>query len=102
MVEQVLEVENLCKTYIQGKIPVTALHDVTFTVSQGEIVAIMGPSGSGKSTLMALVGCLEKPTSGKVVIRGIDVTSVLDSELPRIRREMIGFVFQHYNLLPAL
>ncbi|AGB48417.1 ABC-type antimicrobial peptide transport system, ATPase component [Methanomethylovorans hollandica DSM 15978] len=102
MVEQVLEVENLCKTYIQGKIPVTALHDVTFTVSQGELVAIMGPSGSGKSTLMALVGCLEKPTSGKVVIRGIDVTSVLDSELPRIRREMIGFVFQHYNLLPAL
>jgi putative ABC transport system ATP-binding protein len=102
MVEQVLEVENLCKTYMQGKIPVTALHDVTFTVSQGELVAIMGPSGSGKSTLMALVGCLEKPTSGKVVIRGIDVTSVLDSELPRIRREMIGFVFQHYNLLPAL
>jgi len=102
MVEQVLEVENLCKTYIQGKIPVTALHDVTFTVSQGELVAIMGPSGSGKSTLMALVGCLEKPTSGKVVIRGTDVTSVLDSELPRIRREMIGFVFQHYNLLPAL
>ena len=102
MVEQVLEVENLCKTYMQGKIPVTALHDVTFTVSQGELVAIMGPSGSGKSTLMALVGCLEKPTSGKVVIRGTDVTSVLDSELPRIRREMIGFVFQHYNLLPAL
>jgi putative ABC transport system ATP-binding protein len=102
MVEQVLEVENLCKTYMQGKIPVTALHDVTFTVRQGELVAIMGPSGSGKSTLMALVGCLEKPTSGKVVIRGIDVTSVLDSELPRIRREMIGFVFQHYNLLPAL
>lgn len=102
MVEQILEVENLCKTYIQGKIPVTAVRDVTFTVRQGELVAIMGPSGSGKSTLMALVGCLEKPTSGKVVIRGVEVTATPDRELPRIRREMIGFVFQHYNLLPAL
>jgi len=102
MVEQILEVENLGKTYMQGKIPVTAVHDVTFTVRQGELVAIMGPSGSGKSTLMALVGCLEKPTSGKVVIRGVDVTAMPDRELPRIRREMIGFVFQHYNLLPAL
>ncbi|MCC7576409.1 MAG: ABC transporter ATP-binding protein [Methanomethylovorans sp.] len=97
-----LEVENLGKTYMQGKIPVTAVHDVTFTVRQGELVAIMGPSGSGKSTLMALVGCLEKPTSGKVVIRGVDITAMPDRELPRIRREMIGFVFQHYNLLPAL
>lgn len=102
MVEQILEVENLGKTYMQGKIPVTAVHDVTFTVRQGELVAIMGPSGSGKSTLMALVGCLEKPTSGKVVIRGVDITAMPDRELPRIRREMIGFVFQHYNLLPAL
>ena len=102
MVEQILQVEGLCKTYMQGKIPVTAVHDVTFTIRQGELVAIMGPSGSGKSTLMALVGCLEKPTSGKVVIRGIDITAIPDRELPGIRRRMIGFVFQHYNLLPAL
>lgn len=102
MAERILQVEGLCKTYMQGKIPVTAVHDVTFTIRQGELVAIMGPSGSGKSTLMALVGCLEKPTSGKVVIRGIDVTVIPDRELPGIRRRMIGFVFQHYNLLPAL
>ncbi|OPY20268.1 MAG: putative ABC transporter ATP-binding protein [Methanomethylovorans sp. PtaU1.Bin093] len=102
MAERILQVEDLCKTYMQGKIPVTAVHDVTFTIRQGELVAIMGPSGSGKSTLMALVGCLEKPTSGKVVIRGIDITAIPDRELPGIRRRMIGFVFQHYNLLPAL
>jgi len=102
MVEQILQVEGLCKTYIQGKVPVNALREVTFNVGQGELVAIMGPSGSGKSTLMALVGCLEKPTSGTVVIKGVDITAMPDRELPRIRREMIGFVFQHYNLLPAL
>ena len=102
MVEQILQVEDLCKTYMQGKILVNALRGVTFDVKKGELVAIMGPSGSGKSTLMALVGCLEKPTSGKVVINGIDITAIPDTELPGIRREMIGFVFQHYNLLPAL
>jgi putative ABC transport system ATP-binding protein len=102
VVEQILQVEDLCKTYMQGKIPVNALRSVTFNVEKGELVAIMGPSGSGKSTLMALVGCLEKPTSGKVVINGIDITAIPDTELPGIRREMIGFVFQHYNLLPAL
>ncbi|WP_333786537.1 ABC transporter ATP-binding protein [Methanomethylovorans sp.] len=102
MDERIVQVEDLSKTYMQGKIPVTAVHDVTFTISQGELVAIMGPSGSGKSTLMALVGCLEKPTSGKVVIRGLDITAIPDRELPGIRRRMIGFVFQHYNLLPAL
>ena len=102
MAERILQVEDLSKTYMQGKIPVTAVHDVTFTIRQGELVAIMGPSGSGKSTLMALIGCLEKPTSGKVVIRGIDITAIPDRELPGIRRRMIGFVFQHYNLLPAL
>ncbi len=100
--ETILEVEGLSKTYMQGKIPVHALRDVSLSVKKGEMVAIMGPSGSGKSTLMALVGCLEKATSGKIVIDGVDVTSVPDRRLPRIRREKLGFVFQHYNLLTAL
>ena len=100
--EIILEVEGLSKTYMQGKIPVHALRDVSLSVKKGEMVAIMGPSGSGKSTLMALIGCLEKATSGKIVIDGVDVTSVPDKRLPRIRREKLGFVFQHYNLLTAL
>ncbi|MBC7086033.1 MAG: ABC transporter ATP-binding protein [Methanomethylovorans sp.] len=102
MAEQILKVKDLSKTYMQGKIPVNAVRNVTFTVNQGELIAIMGPSGSGKSTLMALIGCLEKPTHGKILIKDVEVTAVSDRELPRIRREMIGFVFQHYNLLPSL
>jgi putative ABC transport system ATP-binding protein len=98
----ILDVRDVSKIYMQGKIPVTALHDVTLSVEKGEFVAIMGPSGSGKSTLMGIVGCLEKPTAGKVIIDGIEVTSVSDRQLPRIRREKIGFVFQHYNLLTSL
>jgi len=102
MDDVILEVRDVSKIYMQGKIPVTALHDVTFSVKKGELVAMMGPSGSGKSTLLAVVGCLEKPTTGAVIIDGVEVTAVPDGRLPRIRREKLGFVFQHYNLLTSL
>jgi putative ABC transport system ATP-binding protein len=98
----IMQVENLSKTYMQGKIPVHALRCACITVRKGELLAIMGPSGSGKSTLLALIGTLEKATDGKIILDGIDLTSVPEKLLPRVRREKIGFIFQHYNLVPTL
>lgn len=98
----IMQVENLSKTYSQGKILVHALRCACITVRKGELLAIMGPSGSGKSTLLALIGTLEKATDGKVILDGIDLTSVPEKLLPRVRREKIGFIFQHYNLIPTL
>ena len=100
--EIILQVENLSKTYIQGKIPVHALRCACITVKKGELLAIMGPSGSGKSTLLALVGTLEKATGGKIILDGTDLTSVPEKLLPGVRRKKIGFIFQHYNLIPTL
>jgi putative ABC transport system ATP-binding protein len=102
MSEPILAVRNLSKTYIQGKIPVHALSDVTFDVDKGEFLSIVGPSGSGKSTLLSMIGLLDKPTSGSVFIDGIEITKASDREAPRIRREKIGFIFQHFNLIPTL
>ncbi|MDD3318272.1 MAG: ABC transporter ATP-binding protein [Methanosarcina sp.] len=98
----IMQVENLSKTYYQGKIPVHALRCACITVRKGELLAIMGPSGSGKSTLLALIGTLEKATDGKVILDGTDLTSVPEKLLPSVRREKIGFIFQHYNLIPTL
>jgi putative ABC transport system ATP-binding protein len=98
----IMQVENLSKTYFQGKIPVHALRCACITVRKGELLAIMGPSGSGKSTLLALIGTLEKATDGKIILDGTDLTSVPEKLLPRVRREKIGFIFQHYNLIPTL
>jgi putative ABC transport system ATP-binding protein len=98
----IMQVENLSKTYIQGKIPVHALRCACITVRKGELLAIMGPSGSGKSTLLALIGTLEKATEGKIILDGTDLTSVPEKLLPGVRREKIGFIFQHYNLIPTL
>lgn len=98
----IMQVENLSKTYFQGKIPVHALRCACITVRKGELLAIMGPSGSGKSTLLALIGTLEKATDGKIILDGTDFTSVPEKLLPRVRREKIGFIFQHYNLIPTL
>lgn len=100
--EQILRVRNLSKTYMQGKIPVHALSDVSFDVEKGEFLSIVGPSGSGKSTLLSMIGLLDKPTSGSVFIDGAEITKAKESEAPVIRREKIGFIFQHFNLMPTL
>jgi len=100
--EHVLRIRNLRKTYMQGKIPVHALDDVSFDVKKGEFLSIVGPSGSGKSTLLSMIGLLDRPTDGSVFIDDVEITKAKESEAPRIRREKIGFVFQHFNLLSTL
>ncbi len=102
MDEPVLSVRNLSKTYMQGKIPVHALNDVSFDVEKGEFMSIVGPSGSGKSTLLSMIGLLDKPSSGSVFIDDKEITKAKESEVPKLRREKIGFVFQHFNLIPTL
>jgi len=95
-----LEVENVTKTYGSGDTAFQALKGVTFTIHEGEFVAIMGPSGSGKSTLMHILGCLDTPSSGTYRLSGKDVSQLEDDELAEIRNQHIGFVFQSFNLLP--
>ncbi|MCS6937315.1 MAG: ABC transporter ATP-binding protein [Candidatus Bipolaricaulota bacterium] len=85
-----------------GAVHVTALDDVSFSISEGEFVAIMGPSGSGKSTLMNLIGCLDKPTTGTISINGTDISRLNDRQLARLRGSQIGFVFQTFNLIPRI
>src|ERR687885_131945 len=85
-----------------GKRDVTALNDVTLSIPRGEMVAIIGPSGSGKSTLLNLVGGLDRPSAGDVVIDGAPLAGLPDDELTRVRRDKIGFIFQFFNLLPTL
>jgi putative ABC transport system ATP-binding protein len=95
----IISAENLWKTYQLGGQEVNALCEATFTISQGEFVAIMGPSGSGKSTLMNILGCLDTPTKGNYYLRGKLVSTLDDNELAYIRNNEIGFVFQVFNLL---
>ena len=94
--------ENVSKTYAMGKQGVPALSNLNIQVNKGEFVTIMGPSGSGKTTLLNILGCLDKPTSGKVTFDKIDVSSLPEKELCKIRRNKIGFIFQTFNLLPYL
>lgn len=98
----IVETRDLIKTYKMGDEIVHALDGLDMQVQRGEFMAIMGRSGSGKSTLLNMLGCLDRPTSGSVIIDGIDVAKAPKSQLPKIRREKIGFVFQHFNLLPTL
>ena len=95
----IISAENLWKIYQLGRQEVNALREATFTISQGEFVAIMGPSGSGKSTLMNILGCLDTPTKGNYHLRGKLVSTLDDNELAYIRNNEIGFVFQVFNLL---
>lgn len=97
-----LEVNNICKTYGSGETAVHALKKVSFSVPKGEYVAIVGESGSGKSTLLNMIGALDTPTSGKVVIGGKEIFSINDNRLTVFRRRNIGFIFQAFNLIPEL
>ncbi len=102
MSKPVLLIENLKKTYMLGKRPVNALTNLSMQVNQGEFISIMGPSGSGKTTLLNVIGCIDKPTSGTVLIDGIDVGKMPENQLYKLRRDKMGFVFQTFNLLPYL
>jgi putative ABC transport system ATP-binding protein len=98
----IVRVSDLRMTYSVGKVEIPALRGVNVEIEEGEFVSIMGPSGCGKSTFLHLMGGLAQPTSGTIVLDGVDLTKVSDSERTRIRREKIGFVFQRFNLLPTL
>lgn len=95
-----IQCQNIFKSYFSGDMETQVLKDVSFTINDGEFVAIMGPSGSGKSTLMHILGALDTPTAGKYLLDGHDVSKMSDDELADIRRKKIGFVFQAFNLLP--
>lgn len=97
--QAVLKVENVVKTFESAAGTVAALRGVDISIRKGEFVAIVGPSGSGKSTLLNMIGALDKPTSGKVYINGIDIFSLSDSEIATMRNHLIGFIFQSYNLI---
>ncbi|MFC1985220.1 ABC transporter ATP-binding protein [Chloroflexota bacterium] len=94
-----IELENVTKVYQMGKVEVPALRGATINIEKGEMVAIIGASGSGKSTLMNIIGCLDKPTSGRYIFDGADISRLNDNKLAEIRNKKLGFVFQEYNLL---
>ena len=98
----VLEANNVTKQYSMGEVVVSALREVSFVVTKGEFVAVMGPSGSGKSTLLHLLGGLDEPTSGEIALAGHTITHLSDDEVTIVRRRKVGFIFQFYNLVPTL
>ena len=97
-----ITLNNIAKTYYQGKLAVPILHGISLTIQSGEFVSIMGSSGSGKSTLMNIIGCLDRPTEGEYMLNDVNILTADESKLALIRNEYIGFVFQHFNLLPRL
>ena len=96
----IIEIADVKKTYPSGDVTVEALRGVSFTVAEGEFVAIMGPSGSGKTTLLGILGCLDRPTSGSYRLVGEEMATLNETRRARVRRERIGFVFQAFNLIP--
>jgi putative ABC transport system ATP-binding protein len=100
--EAFIELMDVKKIYVSDGVPTEALRGVTMAIKRGEFVAIVGPSGCGKSTLLHIVGGLDRPTSGKVIVDGIDFNKLSDDDLARVRNEKMGFVFQFYNLIPYL
>src|SRR5262245_11191882 len=97
-----IELRNVSKTVTSGGAPLTILHPLTTTIPRGQFVAIVGPSGSGKSTLLGLIAGLDAPSAGSVVIDGVDITSLGEDALAKLRGEKIGFVFQFFHLIPSL
>jgi putative ABC transport system ATP-binding protein len=102
MTEPLLSVERVSKDFGGGHTLVRAVVDASFATERGEVALIMGPSGSGKTTLLSMIGGILRPTSGRIVVDGLEITSLRRRELPRIRRELVGFVFQTFNLLESL
>ena len=98
----ILKLTDICKDYQQGKEPVRVLKNINLTVEKGDYLAIMGPSGSGKTTLMNLIGCLDVPTSGEYELDGKNLKDLNDDALAEIRNKHIGFVFQHFHLMPKM
>jgi putative ABC transport system ATP-binding protein len=97
-----IELKNVSKVYKMEEVEVPALKGINMKIKRGEFVSVIGPSGSGKSTLLHIIGCLDRPTKGEVILDGIDVSKLSDNELSRIRAKKIGFVFQFFNLYPTL
>lgn len=102
MSDSVIHLEEIKKNYIMGRQELQVLKGISLDIKRNEYVALMGPSGSGKSTLMNILGCLDSPSSGKYILNGHDVSTMLDNNLADIRNKEIGFVFQQFNLLPRL
>src|SRR4029450_2436499 len=102
MSQPVFTAKALTKTYVSGEVKVNALNNVDLEIAEREVVVLLGPSGSGKSTLLNIMGGLDRPTSGKLFFRDLDLTVLEDGELTKYRREHVGFVFQFYNLVPSL
>lgn len=99
---EILKIENLCKVYGKGETAVKALDNVSFSIKKGDFVAIVGASGSGKSTLLHILGGVDRPTSGRVLIDGTDIYSLNETKLAIFRRRQIGLIYQFYNLIPVL